>query len=81
MPFGNANDQTQTLLRKQILPRITDVPIVIGLFANDPASPLTSRLKKMKKLGLAGITNYPFLVLFLSRSLHPPELTGKRTCR
>jgi len=61
MPFGNANDQTETLLRKQILPRITDVPIVIGLFANDPVSPLTPRLKRLKKLGIAGITNYPFL--------------------
>ena len=61
MPFGNANDQTETLLRKQILPRVTDVPIVTGIFANDSSLPLTSRLKKMKKLGIAGITNYPFL--------------------
>jgi hypothetical protein len=28
MPFGNANDQTETLPRKKILPRITDVPIL-----------------------------------------------------
>ena len=61
MPFGNANDQTESLLRKQILPRIKDVPIVIGLFANDPVSPLNSRLKRINKLGIAGITNYPFL--------------------
>jgi DNA-binding NtrC family response regulator/predicted TIM-barrel enzyme len=61
MPFGNANDQTESLLRKQILPRIKDVPIVVGLFANDPVFPLASRLKRMKKLGIAGITNYPFL--------------------
>lgn len=64
MPFGNANDQTEDLLRRHILPRVRTVPIVAGLMANDPAQPLAGRLKRMQDLGVAGITNWPFVGMF-----------------
>lgn len=59
MPFGNANDQTETLLRTQIIPRKNDVPIVTGVMPNDPVLPLTIRFKRLKELGVAGIINWP----------------------
>ncbi len=64
MPYGNANDQTEDLLRRQILPRTHKVPIVAGLIPNDPVLPLSSRLKRMKDLGVSGITNWPYVGMF-----------------
>ncbi len=59
LPFGNANDQTEKLLRVQILPRALKTPIVAGVMANDPVLPLTQRLKRLSDLGVAGVTNWP----------------------
>ncbi|MEW6265423.1 MAG: phosphoenolpyruvate hydrolase family protein [Thermodesulfobacteriota bacterium] len=59
LPFGNANDQTEFLLRTQILPRARHVPLVGGLMPDDPVMPLEARLARYAELGLAGITNWP----------------------
>lgn len=64
MPYGNANDQTEDLLRRQILPRIRKTPIVAGLIPNDPVMPLSNRLKRMKDFGVSGITNWPYVGMF-----------------
>jgi two-component system response regulator HydG len=64
MPYGNANDQTEDLLRRQILPRIRKVPIVAGIIPNDPVRPLSNRLQRMKDLGVSGITNWPYVGMF-----------------
>jgi len=59
MPFGNANDQIEELLCKQIIPRVKKTPLVAGVMANDPIVPFERRLKRMKELGIAGIANWP----------------------
>jgi DNA-binding NtrC family response regulator/predicted TIM-barrel enzyme len=59
MPYGNANDQTEQLLRHHILPHKKGTPVVAGVFASDPEQPLIERLKKLKELGVEGITNWP----------------------
>ncbi len=59
MPFGNANDQTEHLIRNQILPRVRNVPIVAGLMPNDPVKPLGKRLQTLANMGMAGVTNWP----------------------
>ncbi|MCP4402042.1 MAG: phosphoenolpyruvate hydrolase family protein, partial [bacterium] len=53
LPFGNANDQVEHLLRTQIMPRQKNVPIVTGVMTNDPTLSLDSRLKRLKDLGIA----------------------------
>lgn len=59
MPYGNANDQMEEMLRLHIVPQCRNIPIVAGLFASDPSQPLRKRLEKLKKLGVQGITNWP----------------------
>jgi len=59
LPFGNANDQTEELLRTQILPRAKEIPVVAGVMSNDPTLPTFDRLKRLKDLGVAGVTNWP----------------------
>src|SRR5688572_18048892 len=59
LAYGNANDQTERLLREHILPSCGTLPIVAGVFASDPTRPLTDRLRVLRDLGVAGITNWP----------------------
>jgi DNA-binding NtrC family response regulator/predicted TIM-barrel enzyme len=59
LPYGNANDQTEYLIRNQIIPRVRDVPLVAGMMPNDPVTPIETRFKRMAKLGIAGIINWP----------------------
>ena len=59
MPFGNANDQTEELLRTQILPRVHEAPLVSGLMPNDPTVPIDVRFNRLAELGIAGIINWP----------------------
>ena len=59
MPYGNANDQTERLLRLHVLPHRKSIPIVAGVFASDHNLSIKSRLEKLQKLGVEGITNWP----------------------
>lgn len=59
MPYGNANDQTEELLRNQILPHRKSTPVIAGMFAGDPNQPIKHRLENLKDLGVEGITNWP----------------------
>jgi len=58
LPFGNANDQTEELTT-QIMPRSTNVPLVAGVMASDPALPLEKRFDRLIGLGVEGVTNWP----------------------
>lgn len=57
MPYGNANEQTEELLKFQIIPNVKDIPIVAGIFGNDVA--IKSCLIRFIKLGVEGVTNWP----------------------
>ena len=59
LPYGNANDQTEFLIRNQIFPRVRNIPLVAGMMPCDPATPVETRLRRMIKLGIAGIINWP----------------------
>ncbi len=59
MPYGNANDQTEQLLRHHILPHKKSTPVVAGVYATDPNQPIKKRLERLKELGVEGITNWP----------------------
>ncbi len=59
LPYGNANDQTEALLREHILPRRGPLPVVAGVMAGDPTCPLEERLGRLKRLGVDGVINWP----------------------
>lgn len=59
MPYGNANDQTEQLLKQHILPHKKSTPVVAGVFASDPQKPMVERLARLKELKVEGITNWP----------------------
>ncbi|MFW5643420.1 MAG: sigma 54-interacting transcriptional regulator [Alkalispirochaeta sp.] len=59
LPYGNANDQTEELLLRHILPHSGQVPVVAGLMASDPIVPTDERLRRYRRLGIEAITNWP----------------------
>src|SRR5882672_8498319 len=59
LAYGNANDQTDSLLRHQILPSCGELPVVAGVFASDPTRSVEERLAVLRHLGVAGVTNWP----------------------
>ena len=59
LPFGNANDQTEELIRSQILPRCPQTPLVAGMLVGDPSCPVRERFRRLRELGVAGIINWP----------------------
>ena len=59
LPFGNANDQVERLIARDILPSCPDTPLVAGLFAGDDTVPLQERFARLKKMGVAGVINWP----------------------
>ena len=59
LPFGNANDQVERLISREILPCCPETPLVAGLFVGDETVPLTERLTRLKSMGVAGVINWP----------------------
>jgi two-component system response regulator HydG len=61
LPYGNANQQTETLLRSQVFPCSSQTPVVAGVFPADPTIDLCAHLNRLKALGVYGVTNWPSL--------------------
>lgn len=70
MPYGNANEQTELLLKQHILPHRKTTPVVAGVFAADPSQDVRKRLEKLKELGVEGITNWPAIGFIDGRSVY-----------
>jgi two-component system, NtrC family, response regulator HydG len=61
MPYGNANLQTENLLRSQVFPCSAKTPVVAGVFSADPTLDIHEHLNRLKSLGVYGVTNWPSL--------------------
>jgi predicted TIM-barrel enzyme len=61
LPYGNANEQTEQLLRQHVLRRAGGAPVVAGAFGAGPAGDLDAYMERLKALGVWGVTNWPSL--------------------
>ena len=59
LAYGNANDQTEDLLRTQILAHAAATPVVAGLMPGEPERTLGERLDRLQELGIEALTNWP----------------------
>jgi DNA-binding NtrC family response regulator/predicted TIM-barrel enzyme len=59
LPFGNSNQQTLSLLREHVLPQAGNMPVIAGVCAADPMIDLDAHLRQLRRLGVAGVTNWP----------------------
>lgn len=58
LPFGNANDIVKEMAY-EILPAVKRTPVLAGVCGTDPFMLRDSFLKDLKKMGFAGIQNFP----------------------
>lgn len=59
LSYGNANDQTDELLRRHILPNAAGLPVVAGVMGSDPTIDIDARIAELQRLGVQGVTNWP----------------------
>lgn len=61
--YGSSNTIVKKYGSEEILPIVPGVPVIFGLFAQDPYISLYDYLKELKEYGFAGITNFPTVAL------------------
>jgi DNA-binding NtrC family response regulator/predicted TIM-barrel enzyme len=59
LAYGNANEQTEELLRRHIMPNARGLPVVAGVMASDPTIDIDEQLVRLQRMGVEGITNWP----------------------
>lgn len=75
MPYGNANDIVVGLVR-EVLAAVKAVPVVAGVCATDPFVDLDLFVRELRRLGVAGVQNFPTIGLFDRSFREDLEATG-----
>lgn len=57
--YENSNNMVMDYARKELLRFGTDVPVIFGFNATDPTHRLYDYIMEIKRIGFAGINNYP----------------------
>lgn len=65
--YGNNNNIVMEMGTRELIPAIRKVPILFGLFANDPEIHLYGYLKEIRDRGFSGIVNFPTMALIDGR--------------
>lgn len=61
--YGNNNTSIMELGTRELLPVITGVPVLFGVFAQDPFVDIHKLLMRIKSNGFSGVTNFPTIAL------------------
>jgi DNA-binding NtrC family response regulator len=59
MPFANSNEMVMRFGTQEIIPRVTDKPIIFGVCATDPTIDQDKLLEKIILNGFHGVNNFP----------------------
>lgn len=57
--YANSNELVMTFGTRELLPAVSDTPVIFGLNATDPTINLYEYLKTIKERGFAGVNNFP----------------------
>lgn len=57
--YANSNELVMTFGTRELLPAVSDTPVIFGLNATDPTINLYEYLKNIQERGFAGINNFP----------------------
>jgi len=59
MPYSNSNEMVLDFASKEIIPQITNIPVIFGLCATDPTIDLVIFIDKVIQNGFTGLNNFP----------------------
>lgn len=74
MPYGDANQIVIDLGSRTVLPIVKETPVIGGICGTDPTREMTTYLAELKRLGLAGVMNFPTVGLIDWDSRYRQEL-------
>src|SRR5581483_5190762 len=76
LPYANANELSWDAAIHHVMPRVTRTPVFIGTYAQDPALDLDAYLARVKRYGIAGVTNFPSVGFYDGRFRDALEAGG-----
>lgn len=59
MPYGNANSLVWNIAESQVMPRVGDIPVFLGVCAQDPDLNPALLFARVRAAGFVGVTNFP----------------------
>src|ERR1700722_20061702 len=64
LPIADANELVYRTARRGVMPQVRKVPVVAGVNGVDPQRDMRRYLKKLKRLGVSGVHNFPTVSWF-----------------
>jgi predicted TIM-barrel enzyme len=76
LPILDANKTVFRLARREVLPQLNSTPVVAGVNAVDPFRNMQDYLRKLRKIGVSGVHNFPTVAWFDGEFRRTLEATG-----
>src|SRR6476661_5285591 len=76
LPMADANELVYQLARREVLPRVKEVPVVAGVNGVDPLRDMRLFLEDLRRIGISGVHNFPTVAWFDGEFRRTLEATG-----
>jgi predicted TIM-barrel enzyme len=76
LPIADANEMVYQMARREVLPQVRDVPVVLGVNGVDPLRDLRLYLEDCRRMGISGVHNFPTVAWFDGEFRRTLEATG-----
>lgn len=76
LPIADANGMVYEMARREVLPQVREVPVVLGVNGVDPLRDLQLYLEDCRRIGISGVHNFPTVAWFDGEFRRTLEATG-----
>lgn len=76
LPIADANELVYQAARREVLPQVSETPVVAGVNGVDPLRDMRLFLEDLRRLGISGVHNFPTVGWFEGEFRRTLEQTG-----
>ena len=76
LPIADANALVFEMARREVLPMVREVPVVLGVNGVDPLRDMSLYLEDCRRIGISGVHNFPTVAWFDGEFRRTLEATG-----
>jgi predicted TIM-barrel enzyme len=76
LPIADANELVYQTARREVLPQVKDVPVIVGVNGVDPLRDMRLFLEDLRRIGVSGVHNFPTVGWFDGEFRRTLEATG-----
>jgi predicted TIM-barrel enzyme len=76
LPIADANGLVYDMARREVMPQVRDLPVVLGVNGVDPLRDLRLYLEDCRRIGISGVHNFPTVAWFDGDFRRTLEATG-----